>query len=109
VSRVREKNRIERNKPVRNIKAYLFVTYKRLLLVELRKRRRLEEFDAPEIRQKIEMEQKSLADDLEQKILAQELMQRMDDKMRYVSEFRILGYTFEEIAVKLTTPANILR
>ena len=108
MSKASEKKRIE-HEPIRNLKGYLSVTYKRLLLEELKKGRRQEEFDVPEVRQKIEAEQKSLVDDLERKILVQELVHRMDDKMRYVFERLTLGYAFEEIAAELKTPSNILR
>jgi DNA-directed RNA polymerase specialized sigma24 family protein len=96
-------------KSIRNLKGYLFVTYKRLLLEELNKRRKQEESDARELRQSAEAERRGKADDLERKILVQELVQRMDGDMRYVFERLILGYTFEEIAAEQNTPSNILR
>lgn len=96
-------------KSIRNLKGYLFVTYKRLLLEELNKRRRQEESGARELRPGAEAEQRGNADDLERKILVQELIQRMDGNMRYVFERLILGYTFEEIAAEQKTPSNILR
>lgn len=100
---------VERRKHIRNLRAYLFVTYKRLILEELEESRRSGMFNAAEPVQRIKEEQKALSDDMERKILVQELVQRMDDDMRHIFESLILGYTFEEIAKQQQTKANILR
>lgn len=105
VSKVRELGQ----KPITNLKAYLFVAYKRLLLEELHKRRRQGEFDLPELKRSTDPELKGFADGLERAILVQELVQRMDADMRYVFKRLTLGYTFEEIAAEQKTQSNVLR
>jgi DNA-directed RNA polymerase specialized sigma24 family protein len=100
---------VERPEPIRNLRAYLSVTYKRLILEELKKSGRTEIFDTAEGIQRINQERSAVVDDMERKILVQELVQRMDDDMRHVFESLMLGYTFEEIAAEQRTPSNVLR
>jgi DNA-directed RNA polymerase specialized sigma24 family protein len=101
---------VERRQFIRNLRAYLFVTYKRLILEELEaSTRRIDVFNSVEPARRIKEEQKAISDDMERKILVQELVQRMDDDMRNIFEFLTLGFTFEEIAERQQTKANILR
>ncbi len=100
---------VERRVPIRNLKAYLFVTYKRLILEELEKSRRIDMFDTAEEMQRIKEKRSAVVEDMERKILVQELVQRMDDDMKHVFESLILGYTFEEVAAEQQTPSNVLR
>jgi RNA polymerase sigma factor (sigma-70 family) len=95
VSRVRsaQPNQIE------NLTAYLFQTYKRLILAELKKERgrqqhlaerEVEDFLLPE----------TDAVEVERQILLEQLMQRMDSWTREVFELLVLGYSFAELGKK---------
>ena len=81
---------------IANLSAYLFQTYKRLILTELEREnghRQHERDRQPEI----ESLSVSLAEDLDRKILVQQIIQRMEGWMREVFELLALGYSFEEI------------
>jgi hypothetical protein len=97
--------RSERHTRIDNLPAYLFTTFKRLVLARLEVEnghRRLEEgrLFAPTPEGPA---------DPDEKILLQQIIRRMDAPTREVFELLLLGYTFEEIADNYGRGANALR
>ena len=96
----------ERRAQIRDLPAYLFQTYKRLVLAELEKRnahstRQLD--DADLLQCPID------ADRIERDILIQELIGRMDPWSRDVFETLSLGYSFDEIGKALGRNPHVVR
>jgi DNA-binding CsgD family transcriptional regulator len=96
----------ERRAQIRDLPAYLFQTYKRLVLAELEKRnahstRQLD--DADLLRWPID------ADRIDRNILIQELVGRMDPWSRNVFETLSLGYSFDEIGKALGRNPHVVR
>ena len=92
------------------LKAYLFTSFRRCLLDEIKNRKsstvaRLEDLEAVAD----ESSSESLAEQIEKKILLEEIVSHMDDGTRFIYERLILGYSFEEIAETLGTKSNVLR
>lgn len=95
---------------VENLRAYLYQTYKHLVLAELEKesghrRRESEAFGdgaapTPEADPPV---------DIERHILVQQLMRRMDGWTREVFELLTLGYSFEMIARLKNKKSNVIR
>lgn len=97
--------RSEKQSRIDNLPAYLYRSFKRLVLERLELEnghRRLEaEFMvAPASTGSVS---------LDEKILIQQIVRRMDALTREVFEFLLLGYTFEEIAKEEGRDANVLR
>jgi len=93
---------------ITNLSAYVYQAYKHLVLAELEKEnghRRRE----TERQTEIDSLTVSLAEDVDRKILIQQIRRRMDDWMREVFEFMILGHTFEEIGNIRNQNAHSLR
>jgi hypothetical protein len=104
VSRVLENS----DQGIENLRAYLWKTYKNLVLAELEKingRRRLEQEKAAEQGQRISYN----AENLDKKILFEQICSRMDEWMRRVTELRALDYTFEMMESELGMKANFIR
>jgi hypothetical protein len=93
---------------IANLSAYLFQTYKHLVLAELEKENGHRQREK-ERQTEIESLSVSLTEDLDRKILVQQLMGRMDDWMREVFELLVLGHTFEEIGRFRNQNAHVLR
>lgn len=93
---------------IANLSAYLYQTYRHLVLAELEKenghRRREKERQG-----EIESISVSLVEDVDRKILVQQIMQQMDDWMREVFELLMLGHSFEEIGKLREQNAHALR
>jgi len=91
---------------IQSVPGYLFVTYKRLVLAELKKQnshRLIEEgLSATTLAE-------TSAHSLEQKILIEQIRSRMEPKMKKVFELLVLGYSFEEIGPEVGMKANVLR
>lgn len=81
---------------VGHLQAYLFKSYKRLVLAE-RRRARLHGSLNVEALRDADHSPASPADELDKKILIEELMLRMDHWTRKVFELRVLGFSYEEI------------
>ena len=95
-----------RRAQIRDLPAYLFQTYKRLVLAELEKRnahstRQLD--DADLLRCPID------ADRIDRDILIHELVGRMDPWSRDVFETLSLGYSFDEIGKALGRNPHVVR
>lgn len=93
---------------ITNLSAYLFQTYKHLVLAELEKENghRQREKDR---QTEIEAISVSLAEDVDRKILIQQIIRRMDEWMREVFELLTLGHSFEEIGKLRGQNAHALR
>ena len=89
---------------IENLPAYLFRTFKRLLLERL-------EIENGHRRMEAEflLEPRVEPVDLDEKILVQQIVRRMDAPTRKVFELLLLGFTFEEIAARTGRGANIVR
>lgn len=99
---------VERVGQISDLKAYLYQTFKRLVLAKLeseRGHRRLES----EMLYQVAGEPDTSTTDLDQKILVQQIVKRMDKWMREVFELLVLGHTFEEIARNSNLDAHSLR
>ena len=82
--------------PIANLRAYLFQTYKHLVLAELEKENGHRQRET-EMQAEMASMPSTVAADLDRKILLEQITRRMDEWMREVFELLILGYSFEEI------------
>lgn len=87
---------LTRRQRVDNLKAYLFQSYKHLILAELRKARLHDSLNVEALRA-AERLSKSPAEELDKRILIEQLMLRMDPWSRRVFEALVLGFSFDEI------------
>lgn len=91
------------HEPIQNLKSYLWLSFRRLALEELKRRQRQHsadnELDTLEIRE-------ANPDD---RILWQELLQQMDLQTRQLFRLRALGHSYAEIARMMGKQANVLR
>ena len=90
-----------------DLPSFVFQVYKNLVLAELKKQnrrreieRRWEDFVVPE---------RPIADQIDRRILIEQLCERMDQWTRDVYQWRVLGYTFENIGQFLGMGANHVR
>lgn len=98
--------RDERHARLRDLDAYLFKTFKRVLFAEAEKddnRRRFER------QAQLETELRGQAENVERRILLSEIVGLMDEWTRSVFEWLTLGYTFEEIGRRLDTDPKVVR
>ncbi len=89
---------------IESLEAYLWKSYKWLVLEELEKRSREDRLD-----EVIGPRQSVPDQSLDDAILLQQVLQAMEPETRRVFELRALGHTFEEIASQRGTRANHLR
>jgi len=99
---------VERSDQIADLKAYLYQTFKRLVLAKLEKERGHRRL-ASEMFYQLTGEPDASATDLDQKILLQQIIKRMGKWMREVFEQLVLGHTFEEIARNSNQDAHRLR
>jgi DNA-directed RNA polymerase specialized sigma24 family protein len=99
------RKRHERPDQIRDLNAYLWITFKRLIYDELEKENRYQPLE-PE-HQPASGARASEA--LNDRILIEEVMAQMDSWTRTVFELRVLGYQFEDIAQMLKIRPNLLR
>jgi hypothetical protein len=102
VSRKRE----EQPDQIRDLKAYLWITFKHNIYEEVEKENRYQPLE-PEQQPKNDSHIPSEA--LNDQILIKELMAQMDSWTRTVFQLRVLGYQFEDIAQMLKMRPNLLR
>jgi len=97
----------DRKLQIRDLRAYLFQAYKRLVLAELEKvnGHRTRDVAAAEILRPLSSE----ARDIERHILVAELVHRMDPWAREVFENLTLGYSFDEIGQALRSNPHVVR
>src|SRR5262245_33003618 len=89
-----------------NLKAYLWVAFKRLVSDEVEKENRYQTLE-PE--QQPMTNGDSSSETLSDQILIQEVMAQMDSWTRTVFELRVLGFQFEDISRMLKSRPNLLR
>lgn len=92
---------------IANLRAYIFLVFKRLVLAELRRDTRHEQILAKralEIRDREDSEA-----DVNRKILIHELRRRMDLWMREVFDLLSLGYEYEDLVPRFGSAANVIR
>ncbi|MDT5296304.1 MAG: hypothetical protein QOJ76_3184 [Acidobacteriota bacterium] len=82
---------------IENLGAYLFQTYKHLLLAEMERRNGHRQRDLERHAALSEAGLNADAEELERRILLQQIVARMDGRMRETFELLTLGYSFEEI------------
>jgi hypothetical protein len=102
VSRKRE----EQPDQIRDLKAYLWITFKHNIYEEVQKESRYQPLE-PEQEPRNDVHTQS--DALHDQILIEELMAYMDSWTRAVFELRVLGYQFEDIAQMFKMRPNLLR
>jgi DNA-directed RNA polymerase specialized sigma24 family protein len=103
-------SRVYRERPgqISNLEAYVYQTFKHLVLAQLEKEnghRRLETENHHQLAPPVD----SASANPDRKILVQQIMRRMDTWMREVFELLVLGHTFEEIGPKYNQSAHALR
>jgi DNA-directed RNA polymerase specialized sigma24 family protein len=93
---------------IENLNAYLFQTYKHLVLAVMEKENGHRRLD---LEHQAESASAPDADsrELERRILLQQIVGRMDDWMREVFELLTLGYTYEEIGRLRRERGNVVR
>jgi DNA-directed RNA polymerase specialized sigma24 family protein len=91
---------------IKSLPGYLFRSYERRMLDTLKKLNRETPLDAMGQDSVID---KAAANRIEEKVLLEEIVACMDPEMLAIYEGLVLGYSFEELAVKQGKKANALR
>jgi DNA-directed RNA polymerase specialized sigma24 family protein len=91
---------------IRDLKAYLWTTFKRLISEEAENENRYQPLE-PE--HHLTNNSHGPSEALNDQILIEEVIAQMDSWTRTVFELRVLGYQFEEIAQMLKMRPNLLR
>jgi DNA-directed RNA polymerase specialized sigma24 family protein len=91
---------------IHSLNGYLFTTYGRLIRRVVDEQRRYTSLEL--INDDLSSDQ-MVAAVADNDILLREIVARMDPDLRRIYEGLILGYSFEELARKERTPANVLR
>jgi hypothetical protein len=95
---------------IENIPAYLYQTYKHLILAELEKENGHRRSESNISNEKLStLVEGSPGEDVERRILIQQLMSRMDEWTREIFELLIVGYSFEMIGQLKNKKSNVLR
>ena len=97
-----------RDDPIANLPAYLFHTYRRLVIAELKEEKGHRQLET-ERQTELQGPSDSPAADIDRKILIEQIMARMDDWTRGVFQLRVLGHSFEEIGKLRGRNAHALR
>ena len=100
--------RTELDVEIDDLKAYLFQTYKHLVLDELRRENRRKEIH-DERRTELDSLSINITEDVDRKILLEQIVRRMDPWLRRVFELRCLGHDFDVIARSLGEKTNVVR
>lgn len=98
----------DRPEHIANLQAYLFQTYKRLVLAELEKERSRERILA-ERAGEVSQNGHNVSAELDQYILIEELRMRMNQRTRTVFDLLALGHSFEEIGSMLGKSSRAIR
>jgi DNA-directed RNA polymerase specialized sigma24 family protein len=102
------RKRADNSAAIENLPAYLFRTWKRLLLYELEKENGHRRREA-EMAESLPQASDSDADNLDRKILIQQILKRTDEQTRRIFWYLCLGFTFPEIGEKLGRNPDVLR
>jgi DNA-directed RNA polymerase specialized sigma24 family protein len=100
------RKRREQPDQIRDLKAYLWTTFKHFISDEVEKGNR---YQPLEHEQQPENDARGPSEALDDQILIEEVMAQMDSWTRRVFELRVLGYQFEDIAHMLNTSPHLLR
>jgi DNA-directed RNA polymerase specialized sigma24 family protein len=98
----------DRHEQITNLPAYLFQTYKRLVMAELEKERAHERILA-ERADEASRNRHNVSAEMDQYILIEQLRMRMNPRTRLVFDMLILGHTFEEIGLILGKSSRAIR
>lgn len=90
------------------LKGYIWTTFERLVLGELKKESHHQALGA-NLTANLPVDGHQSPEAFDDHILLQEIVAQMNAWTRTVFELRALGHEFEEIALMLETPANLLR
>jgi hypothetical protein len=99
---------VEQPGKVSNLKGYLYKTFSRLLLEQLRKQQRHEQLDSA-LLDHVEALTTRSDEDIARTILVHEIMNRADDWTREIFWALVQGYTLEELAEINHAKANFIR
>ena len=100
------RKRREQPDQIRDLKAYLWTTFKHFISDEVEKENRYQPLEAE---QQLESDAIGLSEALNDQILIEEVMAQMDPWTRRVFELRVLGYQFDDIAHMLKMRPHLLR
>jgi hypothetical protein len=100
------RKRQEQPGQIRDLKAYLWITFKRHIYEEVEKESR---YQPLETEQQSPNDSYTRSETLNDQILLEEVMAQMDPWTRKVFELRVIGYQFEDIARMLDTRPKPLR
>jgi DNA-directed RNA polymerase specialized sigma24 family protein len=98
----------DRHERITNLEAYLYQTYKRLVLAELEKERERERI-LVERADEVYQNGHNASAELDQYILIEQLRMRMNQRTRLVFDLLALGHTFEEIGSMLGKSGRAIR
>lgn len=102
----------EKDSKIESLPAYLFETFRRLVIAEAKKRslhRKLEEKYLESLEELFQRNDLSEEEKIYQRILIAEIEAKMDDWTRKVFRYRALGYEFKDLVAELKTPENSIR
>jgi DNA-directed RNA polymerase specialized sigma24 family protein len=100
------RKRREQPDQIRDLKAYLWTTFKHFISDEVEKENRYQPLE-PELQP--ENGSHRISETLNDQILIEEVMAHMDSWTRKIFELRVLGYQFEDIAQMYKMRPNLLR
>jgi DNA-directed RNA polymerase specialized sigma24 family protein len=100
------RKRREQPDQIRDLKAYLWTTFKHFISDEVEKGNR---YQLLEPEQQPENDARGPSEALDDQILIEEVMAQMDRWTRRVFELRVLGYQFEDIAQMFNMRPHLLR
>jgi DNA-directed RNA polymerase specialized sigma24 family protein len=98
----------DRHEQIANLEAYLFQTYKRMVLAEVEKERARSRILA-ELAGSVSQNGHDALAELDQYILIKQLRRRMNQRTRMVFDLLALGHTFEEIGLILGKSSRAVR
>ena len=98
----------DRHEPITSLEAYLFQTYKRMVLAEAEKERARARILA-ELAGAVSQNGHDASAELDQYILIEQLRRRMNQRTRLVFDLLALGHTFEEIGLILGKSSRAVR
>ena len=100
------RKRREQPDQIRDLKAYLWTTFKHFISDEVEKGNRYQPLEPEQLP---ENDARGPSEALDDQILIEEVMAQMDSWTRRVFELRVLGYQFEDIAQMLNMRPHLLR
>jgi len=100
------RKRQEQPDQIRDLKAYLWITFKRHVYDEVEKESRYQSLETEQLSMS---EPHTPSEKLDDQILIEEVMAQMDPWTRKVFELRVIGYQFDDIAKMLKMRPKLLR